>query len=159
MLLTIDNDGCFCYCGDIAECFCGAHVHNPKGFLKASGFCFILADAKCSAGRKEKSMGRKLYVGNLSYAVTKEMLEELFGKVGKVESVNIVTDRYSGQSRGFGFVEMANPNEANEAIKQLNGQTVADRQIIVNEARSDGKKGGDGGGRRFGGGGGGKRRY
>jgi len=118
-----------------------------------------MADVSRSAGRKEKSMGRKLYVGNLSYAVTKEMLEELFGKVGKVESVNIVTDRYSGQSRGFGFVEMANPNEANEAIKQLNGQTVADRQIIVNEARSDGKKGGDGGGRRFGGGGGGKRRY
>ncbi len=106
-------------------------------------------------------MGRKLYVGNLSYSVTKEMLEELFGKVGKVETVNIVTDRYSGLSRGFGFVEMANPNEASEAIKQLNGQTVADRQIIVNEARSDGKKSsGGGGGKRFGGGGGGmKRQY
>jgi RNA recognition motif-containing protein len=134
------------------------HIQNPKGFLSPWGFIFM-ADVSRSAGRKETSMGRKLYVGNLSYAVTKEMLEELFGKVGKVESVNIVTDRYSGQSRGFGFVEMANPNEANEAIKQLNGQTVADRQIIVNEATSDGKKGGDGGGRRFGGGGGGKRRY
>jgi RNA recognition motif-containing protein len=100
-------------------------------------------------------MGRKLYVGNLSYAVTKEMLEEIFSKAGKVESVNIVTDRYSGQSRGFGFVEMANQNEASEAIKQLNGQTVADRQIIVNEARTDERKGG--GGRRFSGGG--KRRY
>jgi hypothetical protein len=158
MLLTIDNDRSFCYCGDIAECFCGAYVHNLKGFLGPWGYVF-LADVSRSAGRKEKSMGRKLYVGNLSYAVTKEMLEEFFGKVGKVESVNIVTDRYSGQSRGFGFVEMANPNEANEAIKQLNGQTVGDRQIIVNEATSDGKKGGDGGGRRFGGGGGGKRRY
>jgi RNA recognition motif-containing protein len=86
------------------------------------------------------------------------MLEELFGKVGKVESVNIVTDRYSGQSRGFGFVEMASSNEAGEAIKQLNGQTVGDRQIIVNEARTDERKGGGGGGgRRFSGGG--KRRY
>jgi RNA recognition motif-containing protein len=104
-------------------------------------------------------MGRKLYVGNLSYSVTKEMLEELFGKIGKVDSVNIVTDRYSGLSRGFGFVEMTNPNEASEAIKQLNGQTVADRQIIVNEARTEGRKSGGGGGKRFGGGGGMKRRY
>jgi len=102
-------------------------------------------------------MGRKLYVGNLSYSVTKEMLEELFGKIGKVDSVNIVTDRYSGLSRGFGFVEMANSNEAGEAIKQLNGRTVADRQIIVNEARSEGRKGGGGGSKRFGGGG--KHRY
>ena len=83
---------------------------------------------------------KKLYVGNLSYAVTKEMLEELFGAVGKVETVNIVTDRYSGQSRGFGFVEMSSDSEAAEAIKKLNGQTVAERQIIVNEARSDEKE-------------------
>jgi RNA recognition motif-containing protein len=77
------------------------------------------------------------------------MLEELFAKAGKVDSVNIVTDRYSGLSRGFGFVEMANPNEASEAIKKLNGQTLADRQIIVNEARSDGRKGGGGSKRRY----------
>lgn len=104
-------------------------------------------------------MGRKLYVGNLSYSVTKEMLEELFSKAGKVESVNIVTDRYSGQSRGFGFVEMASDREAGEAIKQLNSQTLDDRQIVVNEARTETRKGGGGGGRRFGSGGGGRKRY
>lgn len=102
-------------------------------------------------------MGRKLYVGNLSYSVTKETLEEFFGKIGKVESVSIITDKYSGQPRGFGFVEMSSQQEAEEAVKQLNGQTLGDRQIVVNEARTEERKGGGGGGRGFGGGGGGGR--
>ena len=92
-------------------------------------------------------------MGNLSYSVTKETLEEFFGKVGKVESVSIITDKYSGQPRGFGFVEMSSQQEAEEAIKQLNGQTLGDREIVVNEARAEERKGGGGGGRGFGGGG------
>lgn len=101
-------------------------------------------------------MGNRLYVGNLSFSVTKESLTELFSKAGSVTDANVITDRMSGQSRGFGFVEMSNDAEAQEAIKQLNGQTIGDRQIVVNEARPSAKReGGGGGGRRFGGGGGG----
>ncbi len=116
----------------------------------------IFLSASCGLDRKGMYMGRKLYVGNLSYSVTKETLEELFGKVGKVESVSIITDKYSGQPRGFGFVEMSSQQEAEEAIKQLNGQMLGDREIVVNEARAEERKGGGGGGRGFGGGGGGR---
>ena len=108
-------------------------------------------------------MGKKLYVGNLGSSVTREMLESCFGAVGKVESVNIITDRYTGQARGFGFVEMSSNQEAQDAIAKLNGQSLGDRTIIVNEARAEERRGGGaggaggGGGRRggFGGGGGG----
>ncbi|MBI5125708.1 MAG: RNA-binding protein [Planctomycetes bacterium] len=108
-------------------------------------------------------MGKKLYVGNLGSSVTREMLESCFGAVGKVESVNIITDRYTGQPRGFGFVEMSSNQEAQDAITKLNGQSLGDRTIIVNEARAEERRGGGaggaggGGGRRggFGGGGGG----
>lgn len=111
-------------------------------------------------------MGKKLYVGNLGSSVTREMLESCFGAVGKVESVNIITDRYTGQPRGFGFVEMSSNQEAQDAITKLNGQSLGDRTIIVNEARAEERRGGGaggaggGGGRRggFGGGGGGERR-
>jgi len=102
-------------------------------------------------------MGKKLYVGNLSYTTTREALEELFSKAGTVESVNLVTDRSTGQSRGFGFVEMASQKEADEAIRKMNGQSLDGRSILVNEARSEerrdsGRRGGGGGG-----GGGGRR--
>ncbi|HHT9155001.1 MAG TPA: RNA recognition motif domain-containing protein [Candidatus Tripitaka sp. YC43] len=108
-------------------------------------------------------MGKKLYVGNLGSSVTREMLESCFGAVGKVESVNIITDRYTGQPRGFGFVEMSSNQEAQDAITKLNGQSLGDRTIIVIEARAEERRGGGaggaggGGGRRggFGGGGGG----
>ncbi|HHT9132086.1 MAG TPA: RNA recognition motif domain-containing protein [Candidatus Tripitaka californicus] len=111
-------------------------------------------------------MGKKLYVGNLGSSVTREMLESCFGAVGKVESVNIITDRYTGQHRGFGFVEMSSNQEAQDAITKLNGQSLGDRTIIVNEARAEERRGGGaggaggGGGRRggFGGGGGGGER-
>jgi len=99
-------------------------------------------------------MGNRLYVGNLAYSVTKEALTELFSKAGTVSDANVITDRMSGQSRGFGFVEMASDAEAQEAIKQLNGQTLGEKQIIVNEARPTNRKEGGGGGRRFGKGGG-----
>ena len=80
-------------------------------------------------------MNKKLYVGNLGYNVTSDALQELFATMGEVVSVNIITDRYSGRSKGFGFVEMATEEEAQQAIEQLNGREVDGRAINVAEAR------------------------
>jgi RNA recognition motif-containing protein len=100
-------------------------------------------------------MPTKLYVGNLAYAVTNEDLEALFSQSGKVDSAVVVVDKFSGQSRGFGFVEMADSNEAARAIEEFNETELKGRAIRVNEARP--REGGGGGGRGggFGGGGGG----
>jgi RNA recognition motif-containing protein len=101
----------------------------------------------------------RLYVGSLSYQTTEEELADLFGQVGQVVSATVITDRDSGRSKGFGFVEMSNDDEARKAIEQLNGTTLGSRQIIVNEAREkrDNQYGGGGGrggyGNRGGGGG------
>jgi cold-inducible RNA-binding protein len=92
----------------------------------------------------------KLYVGNLAYSVTDSDLESLFSQAGTVESVAVVTDKFSGQSRGFGFVELADAAAANKAIQQFNDTELKGRNIRVNEARS--REGGQG---RTGGGGGG----
>jgi len=93
----------------------------------------------------------KIYVGSLSYKATEEDLRKEFEGFGQVESVNIIKDRYSGESRGFGFVEMPNKDEAQSAIEGLNGRELKGRKISVNEARprSEGYRGG---GRRGGGG-------
>jgi RNA recognition motif-containing protein len=80
-------------------------------------------------------MPTKLYVGNLAYAVTNNDLEALFSQAGKVESAVVVTDKFSGQSKGFGFVEMTDPSEAAEAIKSFNDQDLKGRKIKVDEAR------------------------
>jgi len=107
-------------------------------------------------------MGRKLYVGNLSYEVSVADLEQLFGQHGTVESATIITDRMSGRSKGFGFVEMASDAEAQTAMNALNGQQLGGRALNVNEARSKpARGGGDRGDRgdRGGGGGRGGRRY
>jgi len=80
-------------------------------------------------------MVKKLYVGNMSYETTEDTLRALFASVGGVESVNIITDRMSGRSKGFGFVEMATEEDAQVAISQLNGTTLDERQINVAEAR------------------------
>src|SRR6188768_4059074 len=80
-------------------------------------------------------MSNKLYVGNLSFRVTSEDLEEYFGVAGAVESANVVYDRETGRSRGFGFVEMASEDEATAAIAQFNGQEYDGRNMVVNEAR------------------------
>jgi len=77
----------------------------------------------------------RLYVGSLSYQTTEQELAELFGQIGQVLSATVITDRDSGRSKGFGFVEMANDDEARKAIDQLNGTTLDNRTIIVNEAR------------------------
>jgi RNA recognition motif-containing protein len=88
----------------------------------------------------------RLYVGSLSYQTTEEELADLFGQVGQVVSATVITDRDSGRSKGFGFVEMSNDDEARKAIEQLNGTTLGSRQIIVNEARErrDSQYGGGG---------------
>jgi len=91
-------------------------------------------------------MGRKLYVGNLAYSTTDASLREAFSASGTVESVNVITDRDTGQSKGFAFVEMSSDSEAQSAIQALNGTTVDGRQIKVNEARPKAPGGGGGGG-------------
>lgn len=108
-------------------------------------------------------MSKKLFVGNLSFQTSSGDLEQLFTEAGKVESVTVVTDPYTGRSRGFGFVEMSSQEEAEGAIKQLNGKEVDGRTITVNVARPREERGGSGGGgnrrgsNRGGGGGGGYR--
>jgi len=76
-----------------------------------------------------------LYIGNLDYGIKEENLRELFEEFGEVSSVKIITDKFSGRSKGFGFVEMASDEEAKEAIQSLNGKPVNDRNITVTEAR------------------------
>jgi len=103
-------------------------------------------------------MATRLYIGNLSFNATSNDLEALFGQVGTVASVNIITDKFSGQSRGFGFVEMGSNQEAQDAIERFNGYELQGRALTVNEAKPQKERsgGGGGGGRRsFGGGGGG----
>lgn len=98
-------------------------------------------------------MGSKIYVGGLPYSTSETQLQDLFAQHGTVESVKVITDRYTGQSRGFGFVEMASSEEANTAITALNGTQLEGRTLTVNEARPlEARSGGRGGG--FGGGGG-----
>jgi RNA recognition motif-containing protein len=104
-------------------------------------------------------MSKKLYVGNLSYNTTGSDLERLFSQHGQVNSAEVIADRASGRSKGFGFVEMASNDEADAAIAALNGQQHDGRTLTVNEARPKTEGGGGGGGRGgYGGGGGGRGR-
>jgi RNA recognition motif-containing protein len=106
-------------------------------------------------------MAQKLFVGGLSYSTTSERLREVFARTGTVESATVVTDRDTGRSRGFGFVEMATEEDAQQAVSQLNGQEVDGRRLKVEKASSTGGGGGargggfgrPGGGSRPGGGG------
>lgn len=114
-------------------------------------------------------MAKNLFVGSLAYSVTDDALGQLFASIGQVQSVNIIKDKYSGSSRGFGFVEMVTEEDAAKAIEKLNGYNLEGRNIIVKEALpkptytsggGGGGRGGYGGGRggfnRGGGGGGGR---
>jgi cold-inducible RNA-binding protein len=100
-------------------------------------------------------MGRKLYVGNLPYSANQESLQEAFSACGTVDSVNVITDRDTGQSKGFGFVEMSSDSEAQRAIQELNGTSIDGREIKVNEAKPKAPRDNRGGGGGYGGGGGG----
>jgi RNA recognition motif-containing protein len=105
-------------------------------------------------------MGNKLYVGNLPYSVTDDSLKAHFAQCGTVQSAKVVVDQGSGRSKGFGFVEMSNDEEAAAAIQKLNGTEMEGRQLNVAEARPQqprGDRGGFGGNRGGGGGGGGGR--
>ena len=96
-------------------------------------------------------MGNKLYVGGLPYAATESQLNDLFSAHGTVESARVITDKFTGQSRGFGFVEMSGDSEAQAAINALNGTQFGGRTLTVNEARPQEPRSG-GGGRGMGGG-------
>jgi RNA recognition motif-containing protein len=98
-------------------------------------------------------MSAKLYVGGLPYAVTEQQLQDLFSAHGSVVSAKVITDKYTGQSRGFGFVEMSSPEEAKKAITALNGTQLDGRSLTVNEAKPQENRSAGGSG--FGGGGGG----
>src|SRR5437763_1469908 len=100
-------------------------------------------------------MGRKLYVGNMSYEVDSSELQQLFSAHGTVTSAEVIADRDTGRSKGFGFVEMGTDEEAQAAISALNGQDHGGRALTVNEAKPKEKRSGGGGGYGGGGGGGG----
>jgi len=90
-------------------------------------------------------MSKKIYVGNLSYKVDEDALREVFAKIGEVESVKIITDSTTGRSKGFGFVEMTSDEDVEKAISTLNGTTLMDRALSVNEARPQTYRGRTGG--------------
>ena len=92
-------------------------------------------------------MGKKLYVGNLAFDVNDQELQELFAQAGVCESTAVITDRATGQSRGFGFVEMGSNDDAQKAIEQFNGQDWKGRALKVNEAKARESSGNNGGGR------------
>ncbi len=93
-----------------------------------------------------KKLGRKLYVGNLPYSANQESLRDTFSQCGTVDSVNVITDRDTGQSKGFAFVEMSSNSEAQRAIQELNGSRLDGREIKVNEAKPQAPRSGGGGG-------------
>ena len=95
-------------------------------------------------------MGSKLYVGGLPYSVTEGRLTELFSAHGTVDSANVISDKFTGQSRGFGFVEMSSSSEAQSAIQSLNGTQFEGRSLTVNEAKPMAPRGNSGGGAGFG---------
>lgn len=100
-------------------------------------------------------MGKKIYVGNLSFSVGDDQLMDKFSEFGTVSSARVITDRDTGRSKGFGFVEMDDDGAADSAIQKLNGTEFMGRNMNVSEARPQAPREGGGGGRRFGGGGGG----
>ena len=129
-----------------------------------AGSMLTIPPCAVTAGREEGpfQMGTRIYVGGLPYSTTDADLENLFSASGTVSSASVVTDKYTGQSKGFGFVEMGSDSEAQAAISALNGTLMGGRTLTVNEARpreerSGGGGYGGGGGGGYGGGGGGGR--
>jgi RNA recognition motif-containing protein len=123
----------------------------------------IISLAAFSLNPRRFLMGKKLYVGNLPFSATDQILHDTFSQCGTVESAKVITDRDTGRSKGFGFVEMSSEAEAADAISKFNGADYDGRPLTVNEARPmaprEGGGGGRGGGRGGFGGGGGRGRY
>lgn len=92
-------------------------------------------------------MATKLYVGNLPFSANEEQLRKIFEEAGEIVSIQIITDKFTNKSRGFGFIEMATQEGANEAIKRFNGHSMNDRALVVNEARPREERSGSGGSR------------
>jgi hypothetical protein len=135
---------------------CGRSVHRSISVVSAfSPRQYECSIKVCSGAYREYVMAKKLYIGNLSYGSTPEQIRALFAQVGEVTDVTIITDRETGRSRGFGFVEMATDDAGAEAIKRFNGYSLDNRNLTVNEARprderprrEGGFRGGNGGGR------------
>jgi cold-inducible RNA-binding protein len=113
-----------------------------------------LRDSKVGSGQRSEQV-KKLYIGNLPFSATEDQLHEWFSQVGVTPSgVNLIRDRFTGQSRGFAFVEINSDEDADRAINSLNGQNFGGRNLVVNEARPQAERGGGGGGRGGGYGGG-----
>lgn len=94
-------------------------------------------------------MGKRLYVGNLPYSTTEADIRELFADVGEITAVTLITDRDTGRSKGFGFVELATEEQAQDAIRRFNGYSLNNRSLTVNEARPREERGGYGGANRY----------
>src|SRR5258707_5744415 len=122
-------------------------MENPMGASRPNG----TGDGQA----RSEAMGRKLYVGNLAYGVKDSDLQDLFSAHGTVDTAQVIMDRDTGRSKGFGFVEMSSDQEARAAIAALNGKEVDGRNLTVNQARPKEEGGGRGGGGDGGGGGGG----
>src|SRR5262245_6515730 len=139
---------------------CLARESRRKSDLSRRIFCvfgpllppFLENKTMSLYSKEEPQMGSKIYVGGLPYAASEQELTDLFGRHGAVASARIITDKFTGQSRGFGFVEMSSDAEAQAAITALNGAEMGGRTLTVNEARPQEPRTGGGGG--FGGGGG-----
>jgi len=118
----------------------GDRFHRQKKICNNLQFCGKLhalsaSDRPKQSRVRERGMGTRLYVGNLSYTTTEERLGDLFAEAGTVKSAAIITERDTGRSRGFGFVEMSTEEEAQQAIKLMHGRELDGRVLVVNEAR------------------------
>src|SRR5271166_4454191 len=125
----------------------------PVGLPSGQGFSSALRNRHSVPGRRSPQV-KKLYVGNLPFNASEEQLQEWFGQVGvNPSAISLIRDRFTGQSRGFAFIEITNDEEADRAITSLNGQNFGGRNLVVNEARPQTERSGGGGGRGGGGGG------
>src|SRR5215472_9432267 len=124
----------------------GKRNETASSWFRESWYCYS-ADSHHNHVTKRSNMGNKLYVGNLPFSATDDSLREMFGQAGQVESARIITDRDTGRSKGFGFVEMSTEQEASDAINKFNGTELDGRALTVNEARPMAPRDGGGGGR------------
>ncbi len=136
-----------CYPKDVCKCFVSfrLHLQGERATNKRGRLTKLIR-------KNKKKMAKKLYVGGLPYATSEDALKELFSQAGTVESANIITDRMSGRSKGFGFVEMSSEEEAQKAIDMFHGKEYEGRNLTVNEARpleERPKRSFDGGDRRY----------